>query len=550
MPKRSIPKWGIFISIAIALGVIGLATNKLLPASISTLLGTLLGVGSALLYHRLYLTKLYDDIQKLDNQADDLTARLNLSNDKIIKTLIDRQQQNNQFFETLAGHVDHQAVRTADISQFIDILQKSITDQCERAQRISEIAAQMSGSVQIVAENVEQAGQAARETSSQSDLGTQAVTALVSDIGIVGQTVDQVADALASLQQQSLNIQSIAKVINGIAEQTNLLALNAAIEAARAGEYGRGFSVVADEVRGLANQTSKATSEIDTMLGKNREQAETVVHLMTRLNESTNQIVDKVKETGETLKHISERAHYSNLQVSTIVQTIQEHVQASENVFSAIDSVSQELDNSQKNVAKASADTMALTELAENVLSSLGFFTLGKRHDLVRKIALETARHIGQLFEKSIADGRITMEALFDRHYQPIANTNPTKFHTQFDQFTDQVLPAIQEPILQKHAFILFAGAVDTNGYFPTHNHRYAKPLTGNFETDLTNNRTKRIFNDRTGSRCGSHTQEFLLQTYKRDTGEVIHDLSAPIYVNQRHWGGFRIGYQANRQNV
>lgn len=69
--------------------------------------------------------------------------------------------------------------------------------------------------------------------------------------------------------------------------------------------------------------------------------------------------------------------------------------------------------------------------------------------------------------------------------------------------------------------------------------------MTGNYEKDLVSSRTKRIFNDRTGLRCGKNTEIFLLQTYKRDTGEVMHDLSSPIYVNGKHWGGFRIGYLA-----
>lgn len=96
-----------------------------------------------------------------------------------------------------------------------------------------------------------------------------------------------------------------------------------------------------------------------------------------------------------------------------------------------------------------------------------------------------------------------------------------------------------------KNGDILFAGAVDSHGYFPTHNLRYSQPLTGDHDIDLNNNRTKRIFDDRTGSRCGSNTQEYLLQTYKRDTGEIIHDISAPIFVNGKHWGGFRMGYKS-----
>ncbi len=129
------------------------------------------------------------------------------------------------------------------------------------------------------------------------------------------------------------------------------------------------------------------------------------------------------------------------------------------------------------------------------------------------------------------------------QNYIPIEGTNPPKHSTGFDQFTDQVLPAIQEPILSDNPDIAYAGAVDVNGYFPTHNKKFSQPLTGNYETDFVNNRTKRIFDDRTGSRCGSNQSLFLLQTYKRDTGEIMHDLSVPIWVNGEHWGGFRVGY-------
>ena len=86
--------------------------------------------------------------------------------------------------------------------------------------------------------------------------------------------------------------------------------------------------------------------------------------------------------------------------------------------------------------------------------------------------------------------------------------------------------------------------ATDPNGYVPTHNNQFAKPPTGNFEVDLVNSRSKRLFNDRNGARCGAHTQSMLLQTYKRDTGEIMHDLSVPIFVAGRHWGGIRIGYK------
>jgi methyl-accepting chemotaxis protein len=91
----------------------------------------------------------------------------------------------------------------------------------------------------------------------------------------------------------------------------------------------------------------------------------------------------------------------------------------------------------------------------------------------------------------------------------------------------------------------VFVIATDANGYVPTHNNKFSHAQTGDYEIDLAKSRTKRIFSDRVGKRCGSHTSPFLLQTYKRDTGEVMHDLSVPIFVNAKHWGGVRVGYLA-----
>lgn len=92
---------------------------------------------------------------------------------------------------------------------------------------------------------------------------------------------------------------------------------------------------------------------------------------------------------------------------------------------------------------------------------------------------------------------------------------------------------------------MVYAIGTDRNGYVPTHNTRYSQALTGDYEKDIVGSRTKRIFDDPVGKQCGKSQMPFLIQTYRRDTGEIMHDISAPIYVNGRHWGGFRIGYRA-----
>ena len=167
-------------------------------------------------------------------------------------------------------------------------------------------------------------------------------------------------------------------------------------------------------------------------------------------------------------------------------------------------------------------------------------------HDAIRVAAQDAAAEIGRLFSAAIASGKITREALFERNYRLIPDTAPPKYHTAFDSFTDAVLPALQEGLLAAMPQLAYCGAVDNNGYFPTHNRKFSQPLTGDYDVDIVNNRTKRIFDDRTGARCGANKKPFLLQTYKRDTGEVMHDLSAPIFVDGAHWGGFRIGYRSS----
>ena len=154
------------------------------------------------------------------------------------------------------------------------------------------------------------------------------------------------------------------------------------------------------------------------------------------------------------------------------------------------------------------------------------------------------AAAIAARFEADLDAERISLDDLFDRDYQAVHGTDPARYHTRFDGYADQVLPAIQEPLLTRDPALVYAIAITPDGYVPTHNNVFNQPLTGDPAVDHIHSRSKRIFNDRTGARCGSHERNLLLQTYSRDTGELMHDLSVPIHVRGRHWGGVRLGYR------
>jgi methyl-accepting chemotaxis protein len=156
----------------------------------------------------------------------------------------------------------------------------------------------------------------------------------------------------------------------------------------------------------------------------------------------------------------------------------------------------------------------------------------------------EFARRCTDTLEGWLQKKEVTRERLFSFLYYPLPDTDPPKFTTDYDKLSDRDVLAIEESILARAPTIIFTVLVDKNGYLPTHNQRYSQPLTGNKASDLVNNRTKRIFNDRTGLAAAQSTAPFLIQKYQRDTGETMADISVPIVIQGRQWGAVRIGYR------
>ena len=160
--------------------------------------------------------------------------------------------------------------------------------------------------------------------------------------------------------------------------------------------------------------------------------------------------------------------------------------------------------------------------------------------------AQDTAAQIGRVFEEALDRGDISLADLFDEDYIPIPGSDPPQHMTRFVGLTDRLLPGIQEPILATDERIAFCAAIDRNGFLPTHNRIYSKPQGRDPAWNTAHCRNRRIFDDRTGLSAGRNTKRFLVQTYRRDMGggafALMKDISAPIRIRGRHWGGFRIG--------
>jgi hypothetical protein len=160
-----------------------------------------------------------------------------------------------------------------------------------------------------------------------------------------------------------------------------------------------------------------------------------------------------------------------------------------------------------------------------------------------KKLALEGALAMSDLLAQALATGALTRSQLFDTDYVEIPATMPPKYHTAYDAYTDLHIQQPLDGYLESDDQIFFAVLVDRNGYLPTHNTKYSKPLTGDPAKDKVGNRTKRLFDDPVGLAAARSLQPVLVQSYNRDTGEKMWDISAPVYVDGEHWGAFRVGY-------
>lgn len=179
---------------------------------------------------------------------------------------------------------------------------------------------------------------------------------------------------------------------------------------------------------------------------------------------------------------------------------------------------------------------------------AIHFFQLSEQYDEQftakgKMASVVGAKSISRILEEAIDNDALTLADVLDTNYEKIPGFAPPKYHTKYDRYTDKAFLTLQDEFL-KTSDLIYAAALDVNGYVPTHNTKYVQAISGQKEKDLTGNRTKRIFKDAIATQASKNTEPGFVQKYHRDTGEVVWDISSPIYVKGKHWGCFRVGFE------
>ncbi len=308
----------------------------------------------------------------------------------MMKQIIEASQQVASSCQQLTDSSEQSAEVSGTVANSIVNVAGSCSEQFTEVENASSNIESLSQSMERFKKTIEHAGQVVSEAKGQADSGEKEVTGAVKQMELIEQSVSQSAQVIEELGKESDKIGTIVDAISQIAEQTNLLALNAAIEAARAGEHGRGFAVVADEVRKLAEQSSSSAGEISSLIGSIQEKARNAVSVMQDGVSQVQNGVGAVNGAGNSFKDIAgmveqvvdettemERTVVSLAKnTSTIADAINKISEMSRNVASEAESVSAATEEQTATMNEIAGASRRLTEMAESMESSVERFKI------------------------------------------------------------------------------------------------------------------------------------------------------------------------------
>lgn len=300
----------------------------------------------------------HDEISRLSNYFNHFTGKM--------------RQSLQDVSDNTAQVLDHAHA----VSGASDSAQTLIQNQNDITTQVATAMEEMTSQITEVSDNASSAEQAANDARKNTTDGKKIISSTIAQMQSLSTNIDEVSHVVASLASESDNIGSVLDVIRGIAEQTNLLALNAAIEAARAGEQGRGFAVVADEVRTLANRTEQSTNEIQQMIQKLQTGAQAAVSAVKVSQDISQQTVDQTAKADDSLSEIDRLMEVISDMNTQIARATEQQSEAADEVNLRISDLAGMSDESLVTTQQLSETSQQLKTSSNNMSEVVGRFKI------------------------------------------------------------------------------------------------------------------------------------------------------------------------------
>ncbi len=324
------------------------------------------------------LSSLLKSLKDIASGDGDLTKRLEKKSNDELGDVVDSF---NEFVEKLhhsisdvVGSIQPLTSLSSDLGTLTSDTLTITGNQNRATEEVSLVVEEMVSSVQAVSSHASSASEAANDADKAAKDGREIVNKTVESINGLAREVERAGEVIRKLESDTENVGTILDVIKGIAEQTNLLALNAAIEAARAGEQGRGFAVVADEVRTLASRTQDSTQEIQKVIEELQTAARSAVEVMGQSKQRAQTSVEQAAQTGESLAAITERVEAINQMNMQIATAAEEQERAAYSIKENVIGIKDTSESAMQSIQKVEVASASLVDISSNLQAITGEF--------------------------------------------------------------------------------------------------------------------------------------------------------------------------------
>lgn len=447
----------------------------------------------------------------------------------------------------LARAASRLGFEVVDVAAFLTSLRDRSTAQLEILSQTQQTSQQLITANSAVRAGIDAVSASAENAGEIVTVSSEAVRRATGKSRDLAQWVASVSDQVTSVMTSLGEVRQKTEMIEDIAFQVNILSLNAGIEASRAGEAGRGFAVIAQMINDLSDRTTQTNEDIRGGVQSLGKLVSELAVQSRAIQGDAELVIDESRKTDENLTAIATQIQ----EVQTTARRIQADAdavhRANERFMPAFAHVSDSVQETAKRLKGAMVRVDTLVDHTENIVQRAASLGGDVEDSIFIQQVMRDAARLSDALEEAVTTGRISLVGLFSQDYRPIAGSNPAQVMAPFTRLTDALFPEVQEAALALSDKVIFCAAVNRDGYLPTHNSMFSKPQRQDVAWNTANCRNRRIFDDRVGLKAGRNTAPFLLQVYRRDMGggifKLMKDVSAPIMVQGRHWGGLRLAY-------